>query len=81
MAYYYLHDKFLLEKQWSHNLPSESDISLASADAPVEFSLTSDGVLSPDVMVTSSPIMALKMFEGSQPSFPSAFTYHISAKK
>ena len=55
-------------------------MSLASADAPVEFNLASDGVLSPDVMVTSSPIMALRIFDGSQPSFPSAFTYHISAK-
>lgn len=64
-----------------YNSPSESDISLASADAPVEFSLTSAGVLSPDVMVSSSPIIALRMLEGSQPSFPSAFTYHISAKQ
>ena len=60
-----------------NDLPSESEKSLASAEVPWELSLVLLGLDVADPP-SSSSFMILRIEDGSHPSLPSTFTYHMS---
>ena len=60
-----------------NDLPSESEKSLASAEVPWEFSLDLLGLDVADPP-SSSSFMILRIEDGTHPSLPSKFTYHMS---